>query len=127
MYFVNRFACEGCNNLFQYKQTFIMKEAYCERCGHQLIYCRSDEFNDDGMQVRSHHIDGKVVEIKPKYQSQTKPAMTSTKPIITCPYCQSTNCKKLTAISRGASFGLVGFGSGKIGKQWHCNNCKSDF
>lgn len=44
-----------------------------------------------------------------------------------CPYCQSTNLKKLDVIDRGVSFGLFGFASSKVGKQWHCNNCKSDF
>ena len=48
-------------------------------------------------------------------------------PTITCPYCKSTNRKKLGALSRGLSFGLFGFGSGKIGKQWHCSDCGSDF
>jgi polyhydroxyalkanoate synthesis regulator phasin len=48
-------------------------------------------------------------------------------PTITCPYCKSTNTKKLSAASRGLSFGIFGFGSKKIGKQWHCNGCGSDF
>ncbi|MBC5688230.1 hypothetical protein H8S37_04710 [Mediterraneibacter sp. NSJ-55] len=44
-----------------------------------------------------------------------------------CPYCNSTNIKKISATNRAAS--IIGFGilSKKIGKQWHCNNCKSDF
>ena len=48
-------------------------------------------------------------------------------PVIKCPYCKSTNTKKLSAASRGLSFGIFGFGSKKIGKQWHCNGCGSDF
>lgn len=51
----------------------------------------------------------------------------STEPIITCPYCTSTNTKKLDFIDRGLSFYILGFASKKIGKQWHCNNCGSDF
>lgn len=46
---------------------------------------------------------------------------------VKCPYCQSTNTKKLDVIDRGVSFGIFGFASSKVGKQWHCNNCKSDF
>lgn len=46
---------------------------------------------------------------------------------ITCPYCKSMNCSKIGTMSRGLSFGLFGFGSSKVGKQWHCNNCKSNF
>lgn len=44
-----------------------------------------------------------------------------------CPYCQSTNLKKITGSDRFISVGLFGLASKKVGKQWHCNNCKSDF
>lgn len=46
---------------------------------------------------------------------------------VKCPYCQSTNVKKITTTSRAISVGAVGVASGKIGKQWHCNNCRTDF
>ena len=46
---------------------------------------------------------------------------------VKCPYCKSTNTKKIGVVSRSTSFGLFGFGSSKVGKQWHCNNCGSDF
>lgn len=46
---------------------------------------------------------------------------------VKCPYCQSTNTKKIGTIGRSFSFGLFGFGSSKVGKQWHCNACNSDF
>lgn len=49
------------------------------------------------------------------------------KPTVKCPYCNSTNTKKLSSMSRMFSGGLLGLGSGKIGKQWHCNSCGSDF
>lgn len=48
-------------------------------------------------------------------------------PTITCPYCKSTNTKKLSTWQRGLSFSFFGFGSSKVGKQWHCNSCGSDF
>ena len=48
-------------------------------------------------------------------------------PKITCPYCQSTDTKKISGTSRFMSTGIFGLASGKIGKQWHCNKCKSDF
>lgn len=48
--------------------------------------------------------------------------------VITCPYCKSTNTKKISGISKAGSIALWGvFAMGKAGKQWHCNNCKSDF
>ena len=44
-----------------------------------------------------------------------------------CPYCNSTNVNKISGTKKAIS--IIGFGilSNKIGKQWHCNNCKSDF
>lgn len=46
---------------------------------------------------------------------------------VKCPYCNATNVKKLGILSRSASIGFFGLGSGKIGKQWHCTHCGSDF
>ena len=44
-----------------------------------------------------------------------------------CPYCNSTNVNRISSTKKAMS--IIGFGilSNKIGKQWHCNNCKSDF
>lgn len=45
-----------------------------------------------------------------------------------CPYCNSTNLKKISGFSKAGSVALFGiFAVGKVGKQWHCNSCKSDF
>lgn len=46
---------------------------------------------------------------------------------IKCPYCQSTNVTKISTAGRVVSVGLFGLGSSKIGKQWHCKKCGSDF
>lgn len=46
---------------------------------------------------------------------------------VSCPYCHSTNTSKIGTLSRVVSTGLFGFASKKIGKQWHCNQCGSDF
>lgn len=47
--------------------------------------------------------------------------------MVKCPYCQSSSVTKISTAGRVVSVGLFGLASGKIGKQWHCNNCKSDF
>lgn len=45
-----------------------------------------------------------------------------------CPYCNSTNIKKISTASKAGSAALFGiFAMGKINKQWHCNHCGSDF
>ena len=44
-----------------------------------------------------------------------------------CPYCNSTNCKKISGVSKATSVAMFGIFSQKVKRQWHCNNCKSDF
>ena len=57
-----------------------------------------------------------------------KPEPQPSTPTITCPYCKSTDCKKISGLSKAGSVALWGiFALGKTTKQWHCNNCKSDF
>lgn len=46
---------------------------------------------------------------------------------VECPYCHSNDTKKISTTSRVISTSLFGLGSKKLGKQWHCNSCNSDF
>lgn len=57
---------------------------------------------------------------------QTQQDLASGKRVV-CPYCKSTNTEKIGTLNRAVSVSLVGVASSKLGKQWHCNNCKSDF
>lgn len=48
--------------------------------------------------------------------------------IVECPYCHSTNTKKITNMSKAvhtAVFGL--YAISRNSKQFHCNDCKADF
>lgn len=44
-----------------------------------------------------------------------------------CLYCGSSNIRKIGTFGRSLSVSIFGLGSSKIGKQWHCNHCGSDF
>ena len=46
---------------------------------------------------------------------------------ITCPYCHSTNVKKITTTSKVVNTAIFGIFGTKRHKQWHCNGCGSDF
>lgn len=44
-----------------------------------------------------------------------------------CPTCGSTNIKKISTTSKIGSVAMWGLLSRKVHKQWHCNNCKSEW
>lgn len=47
---------------------------------------------------------------------------------VKCPFCQSTNCKKISGASKVGKVALFGvFSAGSVSKTWHCNNCGSNF
>ena len=71
----------------------------------------------------------KVTSVPPKMSnvSTTKSVPQKDANMVHCPYCNSTNVNRISSTKKAAS--IIGFGilSNKIGKQWHCNNCRSDF
>ena len=66
-------------------------------------------------------------EINRKLYNQVETQIAKAPPVVECPYCHSRFTKKIGVVGRMTSFGLLGFGSGKVGKQWHCEDCGSDF
>lgn len=48
-------------------------------------------------------------------------------PHVECPYCHSMNTEKISGVARGVSIYALGVASPKLGKQWHCKNCGSNF
>lgn len=93
------------------------REAYNKRIIEYITSGKSlDDYHAKKMEKAVHEAENKL-ETNP-----TPPA-----PVVTCPYCHSTNTKKISQMSRVTSIGFWGVFSKKIGKQWHCNDCGSDF
>lgn len=44
-----------------------------------------------------------------------------------CPTCSSTDIKKISGLSKIVSVSMWGIFSQKVHKQWHCNNCDSEW
>ena len=50
------------------------------------------------------------------------------KPTVECPYCHSVDTKKITTTSKAVHTAIFGiFSINRNSKNFHCNNCKSDF
>ena len=119
---MNSYFCNKCNMPYDVLEE--EDKGTCPHCNSTGEYLFSTNYNKKTDTTVGEQFFLPNKNSKPAPQPKYTPP---TKPTITCPYCNSTDCKKLGAISRGVSFGLFGFSSGKIGKQWHCNSCKSDF
>ena len=44
-----------------------------------------------------------------------------------CPICNSKNLKKISVANRAVNIAIFGVLSTKINKQWHCNDCGTNF
>ncbi len=66
----------------------------------------------------------------PKYPLENREKLygNSKEKSVVCPYCHSKDTKKISNLSKAGSVALFGvFALGKTSKQWHCNQCNSDF
>lgn len=100
---------------------FIKKETSCDDQTAKLIWCDlkmeyGTKENNPIIQAREEHQQEKLIQDF-QYCNNAE-----------CPYCHSKNTKKISGLSKAGSVAMFGvFAVGKVGKQWHCNNCKSDF
>lgn len=77
--------------------------------------------------VAEYFIDKKSLPLTPEQVERNQQQSAYYASLPKCQYCKSTNIKKIGVVSRSVSIGMFGLASGKVGKQWHCNNCNSDF
>lgn len=99
---------------------FIKKETSCDDNTAKLIWCDlkmdyGTKENNPILQAREEHKQEKLIQ---DYQFRNNAE---------CPYCHSKNTKKISGLSKAGSVAMWGIFSHKVHKQWHCNNCKSDF
>ena len=92
----------------------------CEFCGYDVstVTIRTDK--DGTAMISKCKRCNQVTSIKNKTAEQT--------PVVTCPFCQSRDCKKISGASKVGKVALFGvFAAGSVSKTWHCNNCGSNF
>lgn len=137
--------------LFSKKSKVTVTSYYCKKCGiSKFVRSIDPEFNGickvcgqpmekewtrpydtskklpDHLKTNYHESENKYKNIVSNNDSSDQ-ISDSNKPRVTCPYCHSTNCTKISGLNRAVSIGFWGLMSKKIGKQWHCNGCGSDF
>lgn len=87
----------------------------------EAMVAKEKEINEEWKQQK---LKNEITKTMKKIQEQQD--LASGKRVV-CPYCNSTNTEKISTVSRAVSVSLVGAASSKIGKQWHCKQCNSNF
>ena len=90
-------------------------EFICPYCGHNESYFSKCEFFELGQCVNCKKV---------TFRTQLKE---NPNKFIRCPYCNSLEVIKISSLSRIGGVAVLGLATGKLGKQWHCNKCKSNF
>lgn len=119
---VDTYMCPKCFEPKVFKPETRNQSHTCPKCGSEMEYWATEKINP---------ITGKVDNASYDVMSDTSKVTTITssvnKNVVKCPYCNSEYVKKISTTSRTVSTYLWGLASKKIGKQWHCNACGSDF
>ena len=128
--------CEICSNKIEVElpndNISIVKDNYCIVRNGGKILCKC------GNRCQSGTVGYKEIKypnnknniIYTSKQSQTVQANAQAQEWLNkvhCPYCNSTNCKKISGVSKATSVAMFGIFSQKVKKQWHCNKCGSYF
>lgn len=123
------YVCDYCKDGDEFPENDVREEYLCPRCGRKMWYLMTVDRDDNtGEQIDYCVEDERDISSPPPFANNVPHKKYNSKPTITCPYCQSANCKKISGLSKAVSVGLWGiFALGKTTKQWHCNNCGSDF
>ena len=84
-------------------------------------------YYDEPVVGREHLVDPNKPDPKYPFDNGSMPVSKNTKPVVECPYCHSTNVKKISGAERVASVAMLGIFSKKINKSFKCNNCGGTF
>lgn len=131
---------------------FIIGKENCPDCGTQMVSCHCSEEDwttimlEGSLEKWEHQMRVKYVvnsslfdvnlynarlrseKKEDDYYNDMIEKAPESSPTIKCPYCSSTNTKKITNTSKAVHTAFFGiFSIGRNSKQWHCNSCGSDF
>ena len=94
----------------------------CAKCGHPTSNIYSMEYQGKTITVCVCPECGESTANMPNKDNTPK------QHTATCPFCQSTDCKKISGVSKIGKVALFGLlAAGSVSKTWHCNNCGSNF
>lgn len=121
------YVCDYCKDGDEFPENDIREEYLCPRCGRKMWYLMTEERDENTGEKIDYCVEDERDVTSPPPFANNIPHNKYNNPTVTCPYCQSTNCKRITATAKAVNIALFGIFGNKRRYQWHCEECKSDF
>lgn len=118
---IHTYRCPKCRKFYDYDSSE-KYEAVCPICDIPLDFFGSFDIDteiDPNESIPTPEEEDAM--IRRYFAQQNK------EPVVICPYCQSTRCSRISILGRMVSVEFWGLASNKLGKQWHCDDCGSNF
>ena len=115
------YMCDYCSMAHEFSESDEREKYLCPDCGHEMWYWTLSEIDDKtGLVIKNY-------TNQAREGNKLKESISS-KVILECPYCHSTDTKKITNVSKAVHTAIFGiFSVGRNAKNYHCNQCRSDF
>lgn len=110
-----------------------MKVVRCFSCGavypSDMDKCPTCGCDNNGDNSKKMEIPPKAPNLRGYWNSAStsQNIAVSDVPKVTCPYCNSNNCSRISNTDKIINIALFGVFGNKRKHQWHCNNCRSNF
>lgn len=103
----------------------------CPKCNQIYFFNKSEEFSTicPDCNIEMVYIGNKFTstEQEEREEAKWKRLLQQPVPMVYCPYCNSLNTSKISKTSKVVNTAIFGIFGTKRHKQWHCNDCNSDF
>lgn len=103
----------------------------CPKCNQMHFFNKAEEFSEicPDCNITMTDMGSEFVskEQEEKREAELNRIFSQTPTMVYCPYCNSVNTTKISTTSKVVNTALFGILGTKRNKQWHCNNCNSDF
>lgn len=107
--YTKKIKCPNCSSLIS-ETSRICPDCGFDRIGSYLLQLEKEK-------------QSKVIDYTHNYE----PINNNIPNVPKCPTCSSTDIKKISGLSKAGSVAMWGIFSRKVHKQWHCNNCGSEW